>query len=64
MSSYLEFQKLCLEIQMTEFENYFNDPATQFSLEYAKLTNPKVYEETMQKYRDIKERYDLLMTLC
>lgn len=61
MNSYLEFRKLCLEIQMAEFETYMNDPKTQFALEYTRLTNPEVYEETMQKCRDIKENYDSLM---
>ena len=64
MDGYLELQKLCLEIQMTEFENYLNDPATQFGLECARLTNPEAYEEAMQKCAKIREDYERIMAIC
>ena len=64
MEKYFEFRKLCLEIQMMEFENYLNDPDVKLGLEYLKLTDPAGYYETMQRYEQVKEDYEKIMAIC
>lgn len=55
--NYLEFMKLCLDIEMQELETKLADPQTQLSLELARLTNPQAYYQTMAKIEETREKY-------